>query len=217
MRSEALKVQRAMAIAGLLTGPIFGAALVAFASPLPNYRHADHPPAVLGALGYPGSMAWNVTGYMLVGVLAALASQGLYRALRTDAAGALARIGATVLLLSAVAFAAQGIFPLDLQQPIDIGPSRIHVAVWNLWWLAGVAGMLLTGMGTRKLNGWCSLLTAGVLAAMLMLGALNTELGGLGDGWRQRIALAAWFGWLAWTSLLVLRGTRPGPTVTRQP
>jgi hypothetical membrane protein len=204
MKSRAI---RSMALAGLAAGPLFAVALAWFAAPLPNYRHADHPPALLGALGYPGAIAWNLVGYGLVGMLALLATQALYLALRNAAAGRVARIGATLALLAALAFFAQGIFPLDIHQPIDVGPSRRHVAVWNLWWIAATAGVLLTAHGARRLHGWRTLLPVGVVAAVLIVIALLVGAGGLGNGWLQRIALAAWFAWLAWASLLVLRRT----------
>ena len=196
-----------MALAGLVAGPLFALVLVWFAAPLPNYRHADHPPALLGALGYSGAVAWNVVGYGLVGMLALLATQALYMALRNAAAGRMARIGATLALLAALAFTAQGIFPLDIGQAIDVGPSRRHVAVWNLWWIAVVTGALITAYGVRRLQGWRTLLPVGVVVAALIVIALLVGMGDLGNGWLQRIALAAWFGWLAWASLLVLRRT----------
>ena len=196
-----------MALAGLVAGPLFALALAGFAAPLPNYRHADHPPALLGALGYPGAIAWNLVGYGLVGMLALLATQALYLALRDAAAGRMARIGATLALLAALAFIAQGIFPLDINQSIDVGPSRRHVAVWNLWWIAAVASALLTAHGARRLAGWRTLLPVGLVVAALIVIALLVGIGDVGSGWLQRIALAAWFGWLAWASLLVLRRT----------
>ena len=196
-----------MALAGLVAGPLFALALAWFAAPLPNYRHADHPPALLGALGYPGAVAWNVVGDGLVGMLALLATQALYLALRDAAAGRMARIGATLALLAALAFIAQGVFPLDINQAIDVGPSRRHVAVWNLWWIAAAAGALFTAFGVRRLQGWRTLLPVGVVVAALIALALLGGVGDLGNGWLQRIALAAWFGWLAWASLLVLRHT----------
>ena len=196
-----------MALAGLVAGPLFALALAWFAAPLPDYRHADHPPALLGAIGYPGAAPWNLVGYGLVGMLALLATQALYLALRNAAAGRVARIGATLALLAALAFIAQGIFPLDLDQAIDVGASRHHVAAWNLWWIAAVAGVLLTAHGARRLPGWRTLLPVGVVAAGLIVVALLVGMGNLGNGWLQRIALAAWFGWLAWASLLVLRST----------
>jgi hypothetical protein len=196
-----------MALAGLVAGPLFALALAWFAAPLPNYRHADHPPALLGALGYPGALAWNVVGDGLVGMLALLGTQALYLALRDAAAGRMARIGATLALLAALAFIAQGVFPLDINQAIDVGPSRRHVAVWNLWWIAAAAGALFTAFGVRRLQGWRTLLPVGVVVAALIVITLLVGVGDLGNGWLQRIALAAWFGWLAWASLLVLRRT----------
>ena len=194
-----------MALAGLVAGPLFALALAWFAAPLPNYRHADHPPALLGAIGYPGAVAWNLVGYGLVGMLALLATQALYLALRNAAAGRMARVGATLALLAALAFIAHGVFPLDINQSIDVGPSRRHVAVWNLWWIAAVTGALITACGVRRLQGWRTLLPVGAIAAVLIVMALLVGVGDLGNGWLQRIALAAWFGWLAWASLLVLR------------
>lgn len=202
---------QSMALAGLVAGPLFALALAWFAAPLPNYRQADHPPALLGALGYPGAFAWNLVGYGLVGTLVLLATQALYLALRDAEAGKVARIGATIALLAALAFIAQGIFPLDINQAIDVGPSRRHVAAWNLWWIAAVAAVLLTAYGVRRLQGWRTLLPVGVVAAALIVIALVVGVGDFGNGTRQRTALAAWFGWVAWASLLVLRRTPPVP------
>jgi hypothetical membrane protein len=204
MKSRAI---RSMALAGLVAGPLFALALAWFAAPLPNYRHAHHPPALLGALGYPGAVAWNVVGDGLVGMLALLGTQALYLALRDAAAGRMARIGATLALLAALAFIAQGVFPLDINQAIDVGPSRRHVAVWNLWWIAAAAGALFTAFGVRRLQGWRTLLPVGVVVAALIVITLLVGVGDLGNGWLQRIALAAWFAWLAWASLLVLLRT----------
>jgi len=44
----------------------------------------------------------------------------------------------------------------------------------------------------------------------VMVLALQTDLLPLGSGWRQRLALAAWFGWIAWSSWLALpRAAQP--------
>ena len=199
---------RLLAWAGLLCGPLFAVALVLFALPWPDYRHAEHPPAVLGALGCAGSLAWNLIGYGLVGVLALLAAHGLYLALRDAKAGPAARIGATLAMLAALAFIAQGVFPLDLTRAIDVGSSRRHVAVWNLWWIAAVAAALAIAFGVRALRGWRTLVPVGIVVAVLMVCALLGEMATLGNGWRQRIALAAWFAWIAWASALVRRAPR---------
>lgn len=194
-----------MALAGLAAGPWFALVLALFAAPLPGYRHALHPPAILGASGYAGATAWNVLGFGLTGALALLGAQGVSVALRQAGAGMPARIGVTLMLLAGLAFSAQGVFPLDLQQAIDVGPNRRHIAAWSAWWIAAGAGAAITALGVRALPHWRSLAVAGVLAAGLVFGAVQADLDGIGLGWRQRIALAAWFGWLGWGSWLALR------------
>ena len=193
------------AVAGLLAGPLFACALVGFAAALPGYRHALHAPALLGATGIPGAAAWNLVGFGLAGALAACALHGLYRALREDGAGPVGRIGATLLVFSALAFAAQGLFPLDLSRPLDAGPGRLHVAAWTLWWIAACAGLLVLAPGVAPLTRWRSLLPTAIATAVLMLVFLHADVVALGAGQRQRLALAAWFAWLAWASWLALR------------
>ncbi|NUS39375.1 MAG: DUF998 domain-containing protein [Lysobacter sp.] len=189
--------RRRLAAAGLLAGPWFAVALLAFAARVPGYRHALHPPALLGATGMPDAMAWNVLGFVVPGLLAALALQALHGALRAAGAGRVARVGATVLLLSALAFAAQGLLPLQLGQALDTGAARLHVALWMAWWLAAMAGFALLAAGMRRRR----LLAAGALLTAIAMGvALHAEALPLAGGLRERIALAAWFGWIACVS-----------------
>lgn len=186
-------------LAGLLAGPCCALALVAFAARVPGYRHAIDPPALLGATGMPGATAFNLLGFVLPGLLAAVAAQGLHRALAARGAGFAARVGATLLLLSALAFAAQGAWPLRLGQALDEGPARWHVAAWTLWWLAAVAGLVLCAAGARALRGGRALAVGAALAATAILLAAQGLLPAAG-GVAARFALAAWFGWIAWAA-----------------
>ena len=102
-----------------------------------------------------------------------------------------ARIGATMLLLSALAYAMQGMLPLDPDQA-DGGSTRLHAVAWTLWWIAFLAGAALLAVSLRGLR------LATVVAWLLLLGAgvLLPEL--LGTGISQRLAFAAWFAWMWW-------------------
>src|SRR3546814_9922281 len=60
----------------------------------------------------PHALAFNALGFVLPGVLAALVAWRLRASLDAGAPWA-ARIGAWLALLSALAFAAQGLLPLD--------------------------------------------------------------------------------------------------------
>ena len=186
-------------LAGLLAGPWYALALLAFAARVPGYRHASDPPALLGADGMPDAVAWNLLGFVVPGLLVAVAAQGLHRALTVRGAGFALRIGATLLLLSALAFCAQGLWSLRLGQALDQGPARWHVAAWTLWWLAAVAGLALCALGARGLRGWRAPAFAAALAAIAILLAAQGLLPVAG-GIAARIALAAWFGWIAWAA-----------------
>lgn len=157
---------------------------------LDGYSHALYPLALLGAAGVPGAAAFNVAGFMVPGAAAALVALGLYRALPATA-GWLPRIGARMLLLSALAFAAQGLLPLD-PQDLDGAGSGPHASAWMAWWVAFIAGaplLLASGLGRIRV---VTIATACVLLAMMLVpqSLLDPPLA-------QRIAFAAWLAWLA--------------------
>ena len=186
--------RRGATLAGLAAGPWFAVALMAFAARVPEYRHALHPVALLGATGMPGACLWNLLGYLIPGALAIVALQGLHRALREAGAGFAARVGITLLMLSALGFAAQGLLPMQLGRAVDTGPARLHVMAWTLWWLSALAGFALLAAGRLRRPG--SALAA--LAVGVAMGfALHTDAFAPTGALRERIALALWFGWMA--------------------
>jgi hypothetical protein len=181
-------------MAGLLAGPCCAVALVGFALRVPGYHHLLHPPALLGAAGMPDAFAWNLLGFILPGLLAAVGLQGVHRALRRRGVGFMARLGATLLLLSTVAFAGQGLVSLQLGQAVDAGSARLHVALWMLWWLAALAGFVVLALGSLRRPAFA---IATLLVAALLLLALHATFLPIPGGLRERIALSAWFGWIA--------------------
>jgi len=198
--------RRAAALAGLLAGPWFALALLAFGARAPGYDQTLHPPALLGATGMPDADAWNLAGFVVPGLLAAFALQGVHRALRARDAGLVARVGATLLLLSAIAFATQGVFPLQLGRAIDVGTARLHIAAWTVWWLAAAAGFVVLAVGSVRRP--MSAITA-LLVGALMIAALHAPALPLPGGARERIALGAWFGWIAAASWRTWQTWRP--------
>lgn len=208
--------RRAAALAGLAAGPWFALALLALGDRVPGFDQAVHPPALLGASGMPDALGWNLLGFLAPGLLAAFALQGLHRVLRTRDAGLVARVGMTLLLLSAIAFAAQGLVPLQLGRAVDAGPARLHIMAWTLWWLAASSGFVVLAAGSvrRPLSAIMAL-----LAAIVMIMALHAPSLPLAGGQRERLALAAWFGWIAAASWRALRDWRAWRTwrAWRQP
>jgi hypothetical protein len=87
------------------------------------------------ATALPGPAA-ELLRYSVPGLLLAWAS----RFLPADAS--IARIGRWLLLVSALAFAAQGVFAFDPADP-DVFASRMRALAWALWWIAFAPGALL--------------------------------------------------------------------------
>lgn len=167
-------------------------AAIGFGAALDGYSQAQHPLALLGARGLPRALAFNLGGFVLPGLLAAVAAMALRRRLPGNA-GWLARICAQLLLLSALTFAAQGLLPLD---PDDLdGPSsRRHATAWTLWWIAAAAGGASVGVGLLQRHGWRVFAWAALVSAVVIGVFALSPPAGWPPGIAPRIALGAWLG-----------------------
>ncbi len=174
------------------------AAVAAFGASSPDFGQLRQPVALLGADGEPNALAFNLLGFVLPGALLGwLAWRWRGQA---GNSGWRARLGLQMLLLSALAFAAQGLLPLD---PTDLlaPASRAHAVAWSAWWIAFVAGGALAWRSRGGRGGLALVLVVLLLAtggASLMPAALA-----------QRLAFAGWFGWWLWAS------GRGAPAVSR--
>lgn len=158
-----------------------------------GFSHLQHPLALLGARQMEAGTLFGLFAFVLPGLAVAWIALEL-RARLPAGSGWPQRIGAQLALLAALAFAAQGVLPLDLDA-MDTGASRLHAAAWLLWALAFPLGALALAAGLWRAHGWrrFALLTA-------LAGVLVVACGFLGSGWvgaalAQRLAFAAWLGW----------------------
>lgn len=159
---------------------LWASALLGLGAALEGYSHTTHPIALLGAQGVPRAMAFNIVAFVIPGLLMAAAALELRGGL--DARGWPARVGAHLLMLSALAFAAQGVAPLD-PGDLDAPASRVHATIWSLWWIAYLPGVALLSMGSRRLLLLAVIaLALAAISAVLLPGALA-----------QRCAVALWF------------------------
>lgn len=162
---------------------------------LADYSPLHHPLAWLGADGVPRAWLFNAFGFVLPGLAAAVAAAN-WRS-RLAGAGWAPRIGARLWLLSAIAFAAQGLLPLDPSDPHAAG-NRLHALAWTLWWVAFVPGAVLVaasrgrGGGTAARVGRWLRAAAAVAALTVPLLALMAPLLAP-PGLYQRAAVAVWF------------------------
>ncbi|MCR6495713.1 DUF998 domain-containing protein [Thermomonas sp. S9] len=156
---------------------------------VPEYSHRTHPLALRGASGLPGAWLFNAVVFVLPGLALLLAAQGLRPALAR--VGWPARIGLTLVQGSALAFAAQGLLPLD-PRDVDAAASRWHVLAWMLWWIAFVPGALLLALSAGRGRGFAGACVAAAVAVPLL--AVLAPIGAW-VGLAQRLAFLAWFGW----------------------
>lgn len=181
-------------VAGLAAGVGFVAALATFGAALDGYGQARHPVALLGASGVPRAAAFNLFGYVLPGLLAAFVALAR-RGHLPDRARASARLGWTLALLAALAFAAQGLLPLDPEAP-DSGTGRLHGVAWGAWGIAfpaAAAALAFDALADRRAG--IALLHAAAGTLMFAFAWLAGD--ALPLAVAQRSALACWFAWLA--------------------
>jgi len=175
-------------LAGWLAAACCVLATLGFAAALPEFSHAQHPLGLLGAAGVPGAALFNVLGFVVPGLLAAWVFVRLRGRLPVGAAR-WAGIGCWLLALSALAFAAQGVWRLD---PSDLdGPiSQRHATMWLLWWLVFAAGALVLGAGLLHERMWRGVAIAFVAACavVVLLNVFPLVAGPMA----QRVVLVAW-------------------------
>ncbi len=180
---------------GAVGAALFILAVIGFGAALPGYLPLGHPVALLGALGVPHALAFNVLGFLLPGLIAVGVALRLLARVPRTAPWSL-RVGGQMLLLSGLAFAAMGLLPLDASD-IESRASQYHASAWMVWVLAFVPGAVLSGLGERAVAGGRRLaavhLTAGVVTG---LGALVLQMV-MPAPMAQRLAFVAWALWLA--------------------
>ena len=164
-----------------------------FGTALDGYSQLRHPVSLLGGKDVPSAMSFNLTAFVVPGLLAAWIAWRLRARLPTDSTW-LARIGASLALLSALAFAAQGVLPLD---PVDLDApaSRLHYLTWMLWWIAFVPAGLLLAAELRGLPRWRLFAGASTASAILVAGCTLLPVDVLPAGVVQRIGFVAWLSW----------------------
>lgn len=165
---------------------------------VPEYSHRIHPVALRGASGLPGAVLFNFGAFLLPGVCLLLAAHRLRMGLR--GAGWSARIGLTLVQLSALAFALQGALPLHLEE-LDDRAGQLHALAWMLWWIAFLPGALLLA-AARRGKRFALICVIAALAVPLLAVVLPVQ---HWIGLAPRLAFALWFCWW-WLVTKILPG-----------
>lgn len=199
-------MSRMSAAAAVGAAAMFCLALAGFGAAYGGYSHLLHPPALLGARGVEYANAFNLLAFVVPGILAALVAIGLRGQL--DQLRWMARIGSWLWLLSAFAFATQGLLPLD-PRDLDAPSSHLHATAWMLWWIAFVPGAVLIAVGLGREAKWRQLRWVAAAAAVLLPLFALVAPSMMPIGIAQRLALAVWFASLIVAGLAVQRSRQP--------
>ena len=177
---------------------LFVVALLGFGAVLDGFSHAVHPVALLGARGVPHWWMFDLLAFVLPGPLVAWAMwrTGLAWERKSADSGAIVRIGWTLCTMSALAFALQGLLPVDPEKGLGFGVGRLHTAAWTVWWIAFASGAVALAIGAparMRVLGALTLVVAAMVVMLSMFAAIPDA-----PAMGQRIAFVAWFAWAWW-------------------
>lgn len=179
---------------GLAAAGLFAGALGVFAALDPTYSHLTNAVSELGAVGAPNQLTWNLIGFIVVGLLLAAFGRGLGREIATPSASGL-------LILFGLAFAATAI-PADMS---DLGSpgSTAHIVASQavlLFWALALVRLLFVRRAGPALR-WIAAVALALAVGAIIVRGLDV----LQPGLSQRLSFAMVFGWVAATSLVLLR------------
>src|SRR5688500_2498093 len=198
---------------GWISGLLFAGAVYFAAADLPGYVHARHPIGLLGVAAAPAALAFNLVGYGAAGLALAGFAVALEAELMRRGLGRITRLATGMLLIAGLAFAAQGLLPLD-PQDLDGPLSRRHAAahaIALLAWLPFTVLLVLTLARVATLRGTALLAAVFVLGfGVLLAWPATVWLPGCAASpcWAQRVVLLLYFLWPALLSLRLLRRER---------
>ena len=176
------------AVCGLLAPALFVGAISIFAALRPQYSHLTDAVSELGARGTRYALAWNLVGFVMVGLLIAVSSWGLFRV--TGSWAALLFVG-----LSGVTFAGTGVFPADMADLAALG-SRMHILVSLICFGAFVLGALILGWRFFRLPGWRGVAIASCILGLLGLLTMPLREMAVPPGMAQRVSFTLYLAWI---------------------
>jgi hypothetical membrane protein len=192
---------------GIAACVVFWAASFVLGALRPSYSHSLNTISELGARGTPNAIWWNVVGFIVPGLLLALAGGVIAQSIGRGQSK-LRSLAGLLLVLSGLAIAGQGVLPADMTNGVaDITSqytrghfisSLVAAATWSI----GV--LLLTGLMKRSPD-WRSLRVVSIVLVLLALVAAFALRGTLPDGLAQRLGNAIFFAWFVLTSLKLMQ------------
>lgn len=176
---------------------VCGASIALAGATTPGYSSMHHPVGLLGS-AFSAQHGWfNAVGFVASGLMVAGGAIALERAMQPS--GRKLRIGFGLVLLAGLAFAAQGVFALDLRD-LDSDASRRHAVAHALFRLSAFAATLV--LGFELLRRRRARIAAGL--GLLLAAAVAFDIVAPSHRWGlefvpgafERAVLLLWYGWL---------------------
>lgn len=198
---------RALLLAGLAAPVVLIVAIAVAGGMEPGYSHATQFVSELGAVGATNQSGFNYAGLFSSGLLTVLFALGMYQQVKPRG-----WFVASSLLVAVAGFGrlVAGVFPCDAGCVMEnmSSTAAVHAAAGFVALTSGAVAPLSLAMGLRG-RGQRQLfsLSVGLGSASLIL---VTVLFGLGKGFPyvgviQRLALAAFYGWIVVVALSTVR------------
>jgi hypothetical membrane protein len=185
---------------GVLAPIVFIISYVIFSQLTPAYSNLTNAVSELGVFGASYALAWNILGFLLVGLLIIAYAWGLHLDLR-PASGAI--IVPILVGISGIGFAGLGLFPAEA----GFGPSirtTLHFTMVAVNFLPFILVAFVFAVRLKAnpyWKNWTLFSTAmGILAIASFFIPKNIPV-----GLSQRLGMGAYFLWLFVTSLALLR------------
>jgi hypothetical membrane protein len=204
------RMRRAGLHLGWIAGALSAAAIVIAGFGLEGFDHARHPVGLLGSSLAPRAGLFNALGFVVPGLMFAGFAVALELQLAPAVGSRAFRIGTGLLLIAALAFALQGLFPIDPRE-LDGPETRRHALVQAVSQLAWIAAAVVSAIALARDPSWRGIAWAGLLFAGVTLWDLVQPFAAVERGWVERVLLLLWFAWpaLLCRRALERRRTRP--------
>ena len=192
-------VAKKFAYCGILAPLIFALMLITFSLLTPGYSNLTNGVSELGTIGAPYALAWNILGFILVGLLIAAFAWGLRLDLRP---GKGAQIVPLLVAISGLGFAGLGFFPAEA----GYAPSTLttlHFTMVSINFLPFILLAFIFAFKLKTLDYWKNwIIFSLVLGVMAVASFFIPE--SIPGGLSQRLGMGAYFLWLFGIGLAAL-------------
>jgi hypothetical membrane protein len=173
---------------GIAAAVISWSALWVFGALRPSYSHTRNAVSELGALGSPLALLWNLIGFIVPGILLAIAGG----AVAASVGGKPRRtVAFWLLIISGLGFAGTGLIPAELENGVALVTSPFTKGHFIMSLIQGIAWLIAALLLVRPMqrhSEWRSLTYINVALVMATVGASFALRGRLSDALVQRIA-----------------------------